>query len=229
MPQPSSPRELAFCARLNSAFILCGICCIDVHFDSSFDACSFVRGLLFFSQAMSGSTCIGCVVCRVTYDKRGSRRGYIAMLAVSPLFRGKAVGTTLVQMAIRAMAAPPHDAYLIILEAEVTNKGALGLYEKLNFVRSVRRRTDGEIAATSSQRRNVLHAAAVSSSHHPSAVLRLFVCSLRRESRLVKYYLSGSDAYRLKLWIKTPEQEGRSLMAGQQQPIAGGGHSDDED
>ena len=106
---------------------------------------------------MSGSTCIGCVVCRVTVDRRGSGRGYIAMLAVSPLHRGAGLGTRLVQLALDEMRR--RGAALCVLEAEVTNGAALALYEKLHFV---------------------------------------------RESRLVKYYLSGSDAFRLRLWLRPP-------------------------
>lgn len=110
-------------------------------------------------MAMQGESCVGCIVSRLTRDKRGVRRGYIAMLAVNPAMRGTGIGTRLVQMAIRAMASMGAD--LVVLEAEVTNHAALSLYEKLNFV---------------------------------------------RETRMVRYYLLGSDAFRLKLWLRTPEE-----------------------
>jgi hypothetical protein len=87
-------------------------------------------------QAMVGSTCIGCIVCRLTMDKFGQSRGYIAMLAVSTLYRHRRIGSRLVQLAVGAMEAA--GACLVVLEAEVTNKAALRLYEKLCFVRSVR-------------------------------------------------------------------------------------------
>ena len=103
---------------------------------------------------MVGDECIGCVVCRLVRDKQGMARGYIAMLAVSTLYRNCQIGSKLVKLVIEAMKAANAD--LVVLEAEVTNKGALALYEKLDFV---------------------------------------------RETRLVKYYLSGSDAFRLKLWL----------------------------
>ncbi len=45
----------------------------------------------------------------------------------------------------------------IVLEAEVSNSGAIALYEKLGFV---------------------------------------------RDKRLYRYYLSGTDALRLKLWVR---------------------------
>jgi len=118
-------------------------------------------------MAMKGSDCIGCIVCRLTVDKASSsRRGYIAMLAVSPAFRGAGLGTTLVTLALESMKSM--GAQLCVLEAETTNKAALALYEKLNFV---------------------------------------------RETRLVKYYLSGSDAFRLKLWLQPPGAEPLAAVA----------------
>mmetsp|Transcript_888 Transcript_888/g.2499 ORF Transcript_888/g.2499 Transcript_888/m.2499 type:complete len:98 (-) Transcript_888:208-501(-) len=53
-----------------------------------------------------------------------------------------------------------------VMEAEVTNKGALGLYRSVGFV---------------------------------------------REKRLHKYYLNGSDAYRLKYLLKLPEGFGQGM------------------
>ncbi|KAJ3100458.1 hypothetical protein HDU97_002195 [Phlyctochytrium planicorne] len=52
--------------------------------------------------AMSGSTCIGVIICRL--DKhRDVMRGYIAMLAVSTEHRKRGIGSKLVKMAIRQM------------------------------------------------------------------------------------------------------------------------------
>jgi peptide alpha-N-acetyltransferase len=82
-------------------------------------------------------------------------RGYIAMLAVDRTIRKAGIGSTLVKKAIEEMKKEECDD--IILETETHNSGALGLYEKLGFV---------------------------------------------RDKALPKYYLSGGDAYRLKLWLK---------------------------
>jgi N-alpha-acetyltransferase 30 len=65
--------------------------------------------------------------------KGGAYRGYIAMLAVLDRWRGAGVGTRLVRAAIRAMANERCDE--VVLEAEVTNRGALRLYEQLGFIR----------------------------------------------------------------------------------------------
>ncbi|DAZ97176.1 TPA: hypothetical protein N0F65_004026 [Lagenidium giganteum] len=82
-------------------------------------------------------------------------RGYIAMLAVDKKYRKQGIGSGLVKQAIDAMIAKGCDE--IMLETEVTNKGAIRLYENLGFV---------------------------------------------RDERLVKYYLNGNDAFRLKLWLR---------------------------
>lgn len=61
-------------------------------------------------------------------------RGYIAMLAVSSQYRGHGIATTLVRMAIDAMAQRNADE--IVLETEETNIPAMRLYERLGFLRS---------------------------------------------------------------------------------------------
>lgn len=45
----------------------------------------------------------------------------------------RVTGSRLVETAIKAMVQAGVD--LVVLEAEVTNLGAIALYEKLNFVR----------------------------------------------------------------------------------------------
>lgn len=109
-------------------------------------------------------------------------RGYIAMLAVETSYRRAGIGTCilafgpcllvlachglfnthtgrgLVSRAVDRMAAMGCEE--VVLETEVTNKGALGLYERLGFA---------------------------------------------REERLLKYYLNGVDAFRLKLWLLREE------------------------
>ena len=83
-----------------------------------------------------------------------SMRGYIAMLVVEKPYRSKGIGKELVRRAIREMIQ--QGAHEISLEAEVSNSGALKLYESLGFI---------------------------------------------RDKRLHRYYLSGTDAFRLKLLL----------------------------
>lgn len=84
---------------------------------------------------------VGAIVCKLdSHDSHTKRavttRGYIAMLAVDQRFRKRRIGSCLVLNAIRAMAADAADE--VVLETEVTNKGALRLYENLGFVRDKR-------------------------------------------------------------------------------------------
>lgn len=105
-----------------------------------------------------GDHCFGTVVCKL--DQHKSRlRGYLAMLVVEKECRSRGVGSSLVKLAIKEMIKNGADE--VILEAEVSNKGALKLYENLGFI---------------------------------------------RDKRLHKYYLSGTDAYRLKLLLPSRPQ-----------------------
>ncbi|KAJ1915368.1 N-alpha-acetyltransferase 30 [Mycoemilia scoparia] len=76
------------------------------------------------------------------------------MLTVSQKYRKLGIGSSLIKKSINAMIEC--DADEVVMETEVTNKGALALYERLGFI---------------------------------------------IDKRLHRYYLNGSDAYRLKLWI----------------------------
>eukprot|EP01023_Acetabularia_acetabulum_P063791 TRINITY_DN807_c0_g1_i3.p4 TRINITY_DN807_c0_g1~~TRINITY_DN807_c0_g1_i3.p4 ORF type:complete len:209 (+),score=34.64 TRINITY_DN807_c0_g1_i3:194-820(+) len=79
----------------------------------------------------------GTIVCKA--DMHGAlMRGYIAMLVVENEYRGKGIGSKLVRMSIEEMRQIGcHEA---VLEAEVTNAGALKLYQKLGFIRDKRLR-----------------------------------------------------------------------------------------
>lgn len=83
------------------------------------------------------SSLIGVIVCKLETHSSHSpptRRGYIAMLAVSSAFRGQGVATALVKKAIDAMAERNADE--VVLETEETNIPAMRLYERLGFLRS---------------------------------------------------------------------------------------------
>ncbi len=114
--------------------------------------------------ALDGGHCFGTVVCKM--DVHGELlRGYIAMLVVEHAYRGLGVGprperacaewlltgfqllqglsvrvccagTQLVRLAIQEIVAGGADE--VVLEAEVTNGGALALYEGLGFLRDKR-------------------------------------------------------------------------------------------
>jgi peptide alpha-N-acetyltransferase len=87
-------------------------------------------------MAMDNGECIGAVVCKVEVNKQRVYEGYIAMLAIKSTYRGKGLGTLLVEKAIETMRA--HGCSQVYLETEVVNLGALRLYEKLGFIRTKR-------------------------------------------------------------------------------------------
>ena len=76
---------------------------------------------------------IATIVSKAEADRDGVNRGYIAMVAVNKNFRKRGIAFTLVNMNIENMMLL--GATEATLEAEIANKGALGLYEKLGFSR----------------------------------------------------------------------------------------------
>ena len=79
---------------------------------------------------------IGTIICKADMEGESFLKGYIAMLAVSTSQRKKGIGLTMARMGIDRMIAMGCDE--VALEAEATNGGALGLYEKLGFVRDAK-------------------------------------------------------------------------------------------
>ena len=90
------------------------------------------------SEGASGATprIVGTIVCKQDRHRSGAIRGYIAMLAVHHSMRKRGMGKELVKRAVRAMRDGGCDE--AVLETEVTNLGALRLYEGLGFVRDKR-------------------------------------------------------------------------------------------
>ncbi|XP_005099712.1 N-alpha-acetyltransferase 30 [Aplysia californica] len=86
--------------------------------------------------AVADNKCVGAIVCKLDLHKKMVRRGYIAMLAVDSEYRRRQIGSTLVTKAIQAMIRDDCDE--VVLETEITNQGALHLYENLGFVRDKR-------------------------------------------------------------------------------------------
>ncbi|XP_028089498.1 N-alpha-acetyltransferase MAK3 isoform X1 [Camellia sinensis] len=107
--------------------------------------------------------CVGTVVCKMG-EHRNTFRGYIAMLVVLKPYRGRGIATELVTRSIKVMMESGCEeivlfhskkhalfccglsisidilctVFLVTLEAEVTNKGALALYGRLGFIRAKR-------------------------------------------------------------------------------------------
>jgi len=85
--------------------------------------------------AMYDNECIGVIVSKLD-NHRGLYRGYIAMLAVATPYRKHKIGSMLVSKSIEVMIK--HNCEEVVLEAEITNLGALNLYQNLGFVRDKR-------------------------------------------------------------------------------------------
>ena len=77
---------------------------------------------------------VGVVVCKVDNHKSGRTRGYIGMLAVDKEYRKLGIASQLVRTVLeRLKEMGVHEC---VLEAEVTNHGALSLYRNLGFLRT---------------------------------------------------------------------------------------------
>ena len=87
--------------------------------------------------AMKGTQCIGCIVSKVSPQKRtGMLKGYIAMLAVEQEYRRLGIGRKLVEVTLAKMKEI--DVGECVLETETVNQAALRLYESFGFIRDKR-------------------------------------------------------------------------------------------
>jgi peptide alpha-N-acetyltransferase len=86
--------------------------------------------------AYDGDKAFGTVVCKMDMHRDRIMRGYVAMLVVEKDYRGKGAGSELVRMAIQEMIREGCEE--VALEAEVSNTGALKLYQGLGFIRDKR-------------------------------------------------------------------------------------------
>lgn len=92
-------------------------------------------------KAFDGERMVGTIVCKLDrHHSKGTgigvERGYIAMLAVDKDYRKRGIGSELVSKAINSMKEKGCDE--VVLETEITNKGALALYQNLGFVKDKR-------------------------------------------------------------------------------------------
>eukprot|EP01117_Protostelium_nocturnum_P008786 TRINITY_DN3150_c0_g1_i2.p1 TRINITY_DN3150_c0_g1~~TRINITY_DN3150_c0_g1_i2.p1 ORF type:complete len:180 (+),score=20.68 TRINITY_DN3150_c0_g1_i2:70-609(+) len=85
--------------------------------------------------AIQDNKCIGVIISKAD-NHRGTQRGYIAMLAVDKTYRKAKIGTKLVLRTIQEMKNLRCEE--VVLETEMTNKAALGLYENLGFLKDKR-------------------------------------------------------------------------------------------
>ncbi|ORY45867.1 acyl-CoA N-acyltransferase [Rhizoclosmatium globosum] len=86
--------------------------------------------------ALINNICVGVIVCKLEPHRNGRNRGYLAMLAVKSEYRKQGIGRKLIVKAVEAMVQQGADE--VVLETEITNKGAQSLYEGLGFIRDKR-------------------------------------------------------------------------------------------
>ena len=122
--------------------------CILAYADDGFEEDPSERGVepVIDGTLSSKDKLVGVVVCKIDTEDNlingqpspnrisCSKSGYIGMLAVDKTQRKKGIGTYLVCQVIRRMR-DLHGCSNIMLETEVTNKGAMRLYERLGFIR----------------------------------------------------------------------------------------------
>lgn len=80
---------------------------------------------------------VGVIISKVERHRDVRTRGYIGMLVIDPVHRGKGIASQLVERTVARMIE--EDAVdEILLETEVINTAALRLYESLGFMRTKR-------------------------------------------------------------------------------------------
>jgi len=90
-------------------------------------------------EATKKETIIGCIVSKCEQHMSNfypTMRGYIGMIAVDISARGRGIAKKLVHLTMRKMREM--NAHECILETELSNVGAIGLYESVGFVRHKR-------------------------------------------------------------------------------------------
>jgi peptide alpha-N-acetyltransferase len=84
------------------------------------------------AAAAAAPRLVGAILCKASPGKTGRLRGYVGMFAVDAAFRRCGIGSALAALSVQRMA---EDCDEVVLETEVTNAGALRLYEGLGFTR----------------------------------------------------------------------------------------------
>ena len=102
-----------------------------------YDGEKWLQGIIdLISLAGPDERVVGAIVCKQDAHRSGTQRGYLAMLAVHSSMRKCGMGRKLVTLCMHEMHRGGADE--AVLETEVTNLGALRLYEGLGFVRDKR-------------------------------------------------------------------------------------------
>ncbi len=111
--------------------------CLPENYDNSFFMDIYYHFPRSFVIAKVGEKVVGYIMCRVetgfSEKKRFSltRKGHIVSVAVLPEYRNRGVASSLLERAMGALKE--YRATEVFLEVRVSNKVAIGLYERFNF------------------------------------------------------------------------------------------------
>lgn len=84
-----------------------------------------------------GSKVIGVIISKTEPHRNVRMRGYIGMLVIDPEYRGKGIALELVKLTVKNMVEWD-KVDEVMLETEVINAGAVGLYESMGFLKTKR-------------------------------------------------------------------------------------------
>jgi len=146
-------------------------------------------------QAFVDERCVGAVVCKLDAH-RGTRRGYLAMLVVEKEYRKLRIGAPL--EAAQATPASP-----LGVQARSWSVARWSLW------RATALRRCALALCCPAVRRSRLAQVVLEAETTNLGALRLYSrAGFLRDKRLGKYYLSGADAYRLKLLLPQASDDG---------------------
>jgi len=128
--QSFGPKDIDQVVRINWT-------CLPENYDNTFFLDLYYHFPKSFIVAKVGDMVIGYIMCRVetgfSEKKRFSltRKGHIVSVAVLPEHRRQGIASALLEKTLEALKE--YRASEVFLEVRVSNKAAIGLYEKFGF------------------------------------------------------------------------------------------------
>jgi len=114
--------------------------CLPENYDNSFFMDIYYHFPRSFVTAKVGEKVVGYIMCRVetgfSERKRFSltRKGHVVSVAVLPEYRNRGIASSLLERAMEALKE--YRATETFLEVRVSNKAAIGLYERFGFTKA---------------------------------------------------------------------------------------------
>ncbi len=114
--------------------------CLPENYDNSFFMDIYYHFPRSFVIAKMGERVVGYIMCRVetgfSERKRFSltRKGHVVSVAVLPEYRNRGIASSLLESAMEALRG--YRTTEVFLEVRVSNKAAIGLYERFGFTKA---------------------------------------------------------------------------------------------